>query len=78
MFPSFLVVTTLIVPATPTAPEKNELLESRPANTQAEAEQLALSRANAYRELKVLSANFGPGAPTVQSAIFVQQSATSK
>lgn len=76
MFPKFIVVTTLTTPATPTTPEKNDGLATVYARTQAEADQLVLSQSNKWREAMVPNNVFGPGAPTVQSAVFVQQAPT--
>lgn len=73
MFPKFIVVTTLTTPATPTTLEKNEMLEALPANNQSDADQLVLSRSAEWRKAKVPLSQFGPGAPTVQSAVFVQR-----
>lgn len=73
MFPKFIVVTTMTTPATPTTAEKNEVLNTVFADVQAHADQLAVSQVPEWRKARVPANVFGPGAPTVQSAVFVQQ-----
>lgn len=71
MFPKFLVCITKTIPATPTTAEQHMVLETRPADTQEDADNLLIERRNYQRSQNVTTNSFGPGIVTVQGAIYI-------
>ena len=79
MFPKYMVVCTKTVPATQTTVEKSTVLESRPADTDEQAEGLKtmllskfIATANADTAGNTNANQFGEGAATVQVALYTQ------